>query len=90
MFNYKSIKMKKVVLMFSIIGMLLFGSLSVIAQDENSERKDTISIDNADPVFYDAEEEDDAKSSGTGTILAIAGGVVVLGAGAFFLLKKKK
>jgi LPXTG-motif cell wall-anchored protein len=90
MFNYKSIKMKKVVLMFSILGMLFFGSLSVMAQDENSERKDTISIDNADPVFYDAEDEGDAKSGGTVTILAIAGGVVLLGAGAFFLLKKKK
>lgn len=83
--------MKKVVFMLSILGMLFLGSLNlVVAQDEMTERKDTISVDNSDPVFYDAEDETDSKSGSTGTILAIAGGVLVVGLGAFFLLKKKK
>jgi len=91
MFNYKFRKMKKTVTLFFILGMLFLGSLSTVnAQDEKAERKDTISADNSDPVFYDAEEDTDSKSGSTGIILAVAGGVVVLGAVVFFLKKKKK
>lgn len=91
MFNYKIRKMKKAVSIVFILGMLVLGSLNtLVAQDEQTERKDTISVDNSDPVFYDAEEESESDASGNGTILAIVGGVVVVGIGAFFLLKKKK
>ncbi|NJK93715.1 MAG: hypothetical protein HC830_02320 [Bacteroidetes bacterium] len=83
--------MKKVVFMISILGMLLLGAVNtVLAQDEMSERKDTISVDNSDPVFYDAEEDAETKSSGNGLIIGIVAGVVVAGVVVVLLKKKKK
>jgi len=85
--------MKKFIL-FALLGMLFIGGPSIVyAQGQDStevavdEPKDTISIDNMDPVYY--EEEATPESSNT-TTYAIIGGVIVIGAGAFFFLRKKK
>ena len=83
--------MKKAVFMFSLLGMLFMGSLgTALAQDETTDKKDSVSIDDADPVYYDAEEDDTCKGGSTGTILAIAGGLAVVAIGAFYFMKKKK
>ena len=83
--------MKKAVFMFSLLGMLFMGSLgTALAQDETTDQKDSVSIDDADPVYYDAEDDDNGKGGSTGTILAIVGGVAVVAIGAFYFMKKKK
>lgn len=87
-------KMKKAVLMLSLVFLLITGGIGLtFAQEKPAPQKDTVNIDtDAKPEFYYAveDEKSDAKSGNTGIILAIAGGVVVLGAAGYFLLKKKK
>jgi LPXTG-motif cell wall-anchored protein len=82
--------MKKVILMCSMAGALLLGNFSMAVAQETSEKKDTISADTADPVYYKAEEEAAEKGGSGKTIAIIAGVVVVAAAGGYFLLKKKK
>ena len=88
--------MKKL-MMLAIFGLMMMGGMNATAQEEVAapqdsaqlaeEPKDTISIDNMEPVFFD---EPAAKES-TGTMTyAIIGGVVVVGGAAFFLMRKKK
>ncbi len=82
--------MKKSILL-GLLGLLFIGGMTANAQDDSAkvaeEPKDTISIDNMEPVFFD---EPAAKES-TGTMTyAIIGGVVVVGGAAFFLMRKKK
>ena len=82
--------MKKSILL-GLLGLLFIGGMTASAQDDSAkvaeEPKDTISIDNMEPVFF---EEPAAKES-TGTMTyAIIGGVVVVGGAAFFLMRKKK
>jgi len=85
--------MKKSILL-ALLGLLFIGApAAVFAQGEDSteisldEPKDTISIDNMDPVFY--EEEAPAESS-NGTTYAIIGGIVIIGGAAYYFMKKKK
>jgi hypothetical protein len=83
--------MKRVVVMFSMITLMFLGNFCPIkAQAEEKEKKDSISVDSTDPVFYDAAEDGESKGGKTGIILGIAGGVIVIGLGAYLLLKKKK
>ena len=84
--------MKKLIF-FALLGMLLIGgTVATYAQGQDStevatdEPKDTISIDNMDPVYY----EDEAPEASNTTTYAIIGGVVVIAAGAFIYLRKKK
>lgn len=85
--------MKKL-MMLAIFGLMMSG-MNVWAQDAATqdsaqiaeEPKDTISIDNMDPVFY---EEEATKESSNGTTYAIIGGIVVVGGIAYFMIKKKK
>ena len=84
--------MKKL-LFFAVLGlMLLSGVVSSFAQDDSAriaeEPKDTISIDNMDPKFY--EEEAPEESSSTMTYVIIGGVLVVAAAGYTFMKKKKK
>jgi LPXTG-motif cell wall-anchored protein len=85
--------MKKLIT-FALLGILFIGGPSVVfAQGEDStditteEPKDTISIDSAEPKFY--EEEAPKESSNTMTYVFI-GGIVVIGGAAFFYIRKKK
>lgn len=85
--------MKKFILI-ALLGLLFIGAPTMIfAQGEDStevsldEPKDTISIDNMDPKFY--EEEAPAEKSNT-TTYAIIGGVVVVAGVAYFLIRNKK
>jgi LPXTG-motif cell wall-anchored protein len=83
--------MKKSFLVFSMTLLLIVSGLRVaVAQDQPKPKKDTVNRDtNAKPTFYYPVEDEKKGISGT-TIGIIAGAVVVVGAVAFFLLKKKK
>ena len=79
-------------MMLALVGLMFVGGMTKsYAQDDSAkvaeEPKDTISIDNMDPKYY--EEEAPAKSSNTMTY-AIVGGIVVIGGAAFFYIRKKK
>jgi len=88
--------MKKL-MMLAIFGLMMMGGMNATAQDEVAapqdsaqlaeEPKDTISIDNMEPTFY---EEEAPEKSSNGTMYAIIGGVVVIGGAAYFFMKKKK
>jgi LPXTG-motif cell wall-anchored protein len=78
--------------MLALMGlMFVAGMAKSYAQEDSAkvaeEPKDTISIDNMDPVYY---EEEATKESSNTTTYAIIGGVVVIGAAAFFFMRKKK
>jgi len=84
--------MKKAVLMFTFVLLLISGG-PAFAQEKPAQQKDTVNIDtDAKPEFYYAveDEKSNAGSGNTGLILGIAGGVVVLGVAGYFLLRKKK
>jgi hypothetical protein len=88
--------MKKSILVFSMVSMLSIGGISkAAAQDQPQPKKDTVNIDtDAKPEFYyPVEDEKTAKDTDKKgfPVVAIIGGVVVVGAlAAFFVLKKKK
>lgn len=82
--------------MLAVFGLMMTSGMNVFAQDAATtqdsaqiaeEPKDTISIDNMDPVFY---EEEATKESSNGTTYAIIGGILVVGGIAYFMIKKKK
>jgi LPXTG-motif cell wall-anchored protein len=83
--------MKKSILVFSMMLLLIVSGLRVVvAQDQPKPKKDTVNMDtNAKPTFYYPVEDEKKGMSGT-TIGIIAGAVVVVAGVAFFLLKKKK
>ena len=82
--------MKKIVLIFSII-MLLISVNMVAAQEQPKPKKDTVNIDtDAKPTFYYAEEDEAAEAKGNTTTIAIIAGVVIILAGGFFFVMKKK
>jgi len=79
-------------MMLALFGLLFIGGMTKsYAQGDSAtvaeEPKDTISIDNMDPVYYD--DETTKESSNTLTY-AIIGGIVVIGGGAFYFMKRKK
>ncbi len=81
--------MKKLMLILAILGFVAFGNVSTaLAQsDDPLATKDTLSIDDMDPVFYEAQQE---SGSHTTTIIIVAVAVVVVGGAAFYIIKKKK
>jgi len=79
-------------LMLALVGLMFVGGMTKsFAQGDSAtvaeEPKDTISIDNMDPVYY---EEEATKESSKTTTYAIVGGIVVVGGAAFFYMRKKK
>jgi LPXTG-motif cell wall-anchored protein len=90
--------MKKSVLVFSMISLLLPGGMNMaIGQEQPKPKKDTVNMDtDAKPTFYYAVEDDKNGAKGksgkssVGTIAIIAGAVVISVAAGFFLLRKKK
>jgi LPXTG-motif cell wall-anchored protein len=83
--------MKKSVLVFSMTMLLIVSGLRVaVAQEQPKPKKDTVNMDtNAKPEVY-LPVEDEKKGMSGATIGIIVGAVVVVGAAAFFVLKKKK
>ncbi|MCW0481441.1 hypothetical protein [Gaoshiqia sediminis] len=81
--------MKKLMLMLAVFGFLAIGNVNpAFAQEEDLLlMEDTLSIDDMDPVFYEAEQE---KSNNTTTIVIVVVSIVVGGGAAFFYMKKKK
>lgn len=71
--------------------MFMSGMTKSYAQQDSAkiaeEPKDTISIDNMDPKFY---EEEAPKESSNMTMYAVIGGIVVVAGGAFYFIRKKK
>jgi|GEM_PF-767279 len=85
--------MKRIFLLAVMIGSMAFASLAAGQQQDDSlfsDKKDTISIDDMNPVFYEAEEENASSCSSTAIIAIVAGVVVVVAAGAYFFVKKRK
>jgi len=76
----------------AILGLMFTSGMSKSYAQEDSakvaeEPKDTISIDNMDPKFY---EEETPKESSNTMMYAVIGGIVVVGGGAFYFIRKKK
>jgi hypothetical protein len=84
--------MKKSILVFSMASLLLAGGLKAgLAQEQPKPKKDTVNIDtDAKPTFYYAEDEASKSKSKFPTIPVVGGVVVLLAAGAFLVMKKKK
>ena len=89
--------MKKTILAISLTALFaLCGLTSSFSQDQPKPQKDTVNIDtDAKPTTYYDIEDEGASASGKekgsgGTIAIVLGAVVVVGAVAFFLPKKKK
>ncbi|NLV18471.1 MAG: LPXTG cell wall anchor domain-containing protein [Bacteroidetes bacterium] len=88
--------MKKVLQVMVFCAVFALGALTAVnAQQPQGGMTDTVNMDTeAVPTFYydieDGEAGGSAGKSSTGTIAIIIGAVVVVGAVAFFLLKKKK
>lgn len=85
--------MKKFILI-ALFGLLFIGAPTVIfAQGEDSvevsldEPKDTISIDNMDPTFYEEEAPEEKSNTGTYVIIAV---IVIVGGIAYYVMKNKK
>ncbi len=79
--------MKKLLVLFAVIG--LFATASMAQEDEDIlAMDDTLSIDDMDPVFYEAEEG--SSSSSTTTTILIVVGIVVVAGGVYYFTKKKK
>jgi len=77
-------------LILAMLGFLAFGNVEpVTAQDEDplEMEKDTLSIDEMDPVFYEGQEE---PADNTTTIAIIVIVVLVVGGGAYYFIKRKK
>lgn len=77
--------------MLALMGLMFAGGMTkTFAQDDSAkvaeEPKDTISIDDMDPVYY----EEESKDSSNTMIYEIVGGILVVGGAAFFLIRKKK
>ena len=85
--------MKKFILI-AWLGLLFIGApTAIFAQGEDStevsldEPKDTISIDNMDPKFYEEEAPEEKSNAVT---YAIIGAIVLGGGAAYFFMKSKK
>ena len=78
-------------MMLALLGLMFMGGKTAFAQEDSAtiaeEPKDTISIDNMDPVYY---EEEETKESSNAMTYAIVGGIVIIGGAAYFFMKKKK
>lgn len=83
--------MKKAVFFLSFAVLLMTGNI-LSAQDQPKPQKDTVNIDtDAKPTFYYAEDDAVTEAKGNTLIFAIVAGVaVVLAAGLYFALKRKK
>ena len=88
--------MKKVFFILSLATLVAFIELTpIFSQDQPKPQKDTVNIDtDAKPkTYYEMEDESESvsgKDKGSGGTIGIILGAVVVGAVAFFLLKKKK
>ena len=94
--------MKKLIFFLTVFCVFLQAGnvLGAVAQQDSPEqttekiaKKDSVSVDELDPVFYEpeAEEDLDAVSEGSNMLaLYLIVAVVVIGAGVFFFLRSKK
>jgi len=82
--------MKRIALILSLAMILMAGNVAS-AQEQPKPKKDTVNIDtDAKPTFYYAEEEKPAGSIGSGVTIAIVAGVIVVLAGGFYFMMKRK
>jgi LPXTG-motif cell wall-anchored protein len=90
-------KMKKTILILSLLGLMIANSGVALSQEKPKPKKDTVNMDtDAKPTFYYPVEDEKANkppesgTSSTGIIIMIAGGAVIVGATVYFMMKKKK
>jgi LPXTG-motif cell wall-anchored protein len=80
--------MKKSIIRLALALVLMLNITAIAVAQQPAATKDTVNADKAaKPVFYEAADEE-SKSGVNPVVYAIAG--VVVAAGAFFLLRKKK
>ena len=87
--------MKKTIRIITLCALMALGGLTIVNRQGSQAQRDTVNMDtDAVPTFYYSVEDEKAgaakEKGSTGTIAIIIGAVVIVGAGAFFLLKKKK
>ena len=59
--------------------------------EEELAVQDSVSIDDLDPVFYEAAEEEDEKKDGDNSwMMFVIAGIIVVGGGFFFLFRSRK
>ena len=83
--------MKTLLARLSVIVFLVAG-LGVCmdtAEQDDDRKKDSLSIDDMDPIFYSAEDEATEKG-GNGVLIGVIIAVVVVGGGAYMLISRKK
>ena len=81
--------MKKLMLIFAILGFMASGNVNTALgqSDDPLAMKDTLSIDDMDPVFYEAQQESGSRNP---VVIIVVVAVVVIGGAAFYIIKKKK
>lgn len=82
--------MKKLMMIAAMLGFLAFMNVEpVVAQDEDplEVEKDTLSIDEMDPVFYEGEQETEDNTTTVAIIVVV---VLVVGGGAYYFIKRRK
>jgi len=83
--------MKKSIMIALVLLIVVGGMIKSFAQDDSAtvseEPKDTISIDNIEPKFY---EEESPKESSNKMTYVFVGGIVVVGIAAFLNIRRKK
>ncbi len=98
--------MKKIFLSLLFLGVLLcansyartnannFFQDTVQVSLEDLEAEDSVSIDDMEPIFYEAEEEEDAMAmeaeEKSNLLLYVVMGIVVVGGGIIFYSRSKK
>ncbi|WP_423129908.1 LPXTG cell wall anchor domain-containing protein [Gaoshiqia sp. Z1-71] len=81
--------MKKLMIILAMTVFLAFGNVdtAVAQQEDLFEMEDTLSIDDMDPVFYEAEQGAENSKS---TVIIVIVVVAVAGGAAYYVIKKKK
>lgn len=85
--------MKRNALVFLITAFILFAGINFAkAQDQPAPKKDTVNMDTyAKPKFYNAEEDaPEGKGGRPVSAILMVGAVLLIGATAYLLVKKKK
>lgn len=84
--------MKRNALVLLVTAFIFFAANFAKAQEQPAPKKDTVNMDTyAKPQFYNAEEDAPAVKGGSYmSAILMVGAVILIGATAYLLVKKKK